>query len=124
MDDVLRAHREVAQQMNERNRGPWLSGSFYVLAVVAITGATIAASRLAPPWTVPLVIVGSLIGVGTVGALQLRHDDRLSERRFLDLMKMTFLNLPALLRRSPPPAEALPIVPNQAGQNGQGTPPI
>lgn len=104
----------MSQQAEGRRSGPWLSGSFYLVALLAITAATISASRLAPPWTVPVVIAGSLLGVGTVGALQLRHDDRLSERRFVDLIKLTVLNLPALLRRSPPPVDSPP--------NGQGNP--
>lgn len=114
VEDVLRAHREVSREAGGRPSGPWLSGSFYLVAVLAITAATISTSRLAPAWAVPVVIVGSLLGVGTVGALQLRHDDRLSERRFVDLIKLTFLNLPALLRRSSPPVDPLP--------NDQGTP--
>jgi len=114
VEDVLKAHREVAQHEAGRRRGPWLSGSFYLLALIATTGATISASRLAPPWAVPVVVVGALLGVGTVGALQLRHDDRLSERRFVDLVKMTFLNLPAVLRRSPPAVDSPPA--SQASQ--------
>ncbi|WP_329364551.1 hypothetical protein OG896_11020 [Streptomyces sp. NBC_00669] len=86
---------------------------------------TIGTTLLAPLWIVPVVVVGSLLGTGTVGALQLRHDDRLSERRFVELIKITFLNLSALLRRSHPSREASAI--GQASltdRSGQGTPPI
>lgn len=123
VDDVLKAHQEVRGHLEGRRQGPWLSGSFYLAALIIMTGATVAASRLAPPWTLPLVIVGSLLGVGTVGALQLRHDDRLSERRFVDLIKLTFLNLPALLRRSPPAAPPAPGPPSQVDPSQQDAPP-
>ncbi|MFJ2199374.1 hypothetical protein [Streptomyces violaceusniger] len=122
--DVLEAHREVNQAARAQRRGPWLSGSFYLVAIIAITVATIGASRLAPPWAVPIAVVGSLLGIGTIGALQLRHDDRLSEQRFVELIKLTFLNLPSVLRKSPPPADPLPTGPsNQADPSGQGVPP-
>ncbi|MET9853266.1 hypothetical protein ABZY57_10015 [Streptomyces sp. NPDC006450] len=108
VDDVLRAHREVAHQPERGHGGAWLSGSFYLVAFVATAAVTVGASLVAAPWTVPLVIVGSLLGVGTIGAFQLRHDDKLSEQRFVELIKMTFLNIPAVLRRSPPPVDPLP----------------
>ncbi|MFG2235104.1 hypothetical protein ACGFNX_34800 [Streptomyces sp. NPDC048723] len=120
VEDVLRAHKEVAQQTTGGQGGPWLSGSFYLFALVVITTVTVGASRFAPAWTVPLVLVVSLLGVGTVGAFQLRHDDRLSERRFGELMKMTFLNIPAILRRSPPPVDPPPSSP----ATSQGAPPL
>lgn len=120
VDDVLRAHREVTRQTGPRDRGPWLSGSFYLIAVIAITAMTIGVSRLAPPWAVPIVVVASLVGVGTIGALQLRHDDRLSERRLVELIKLTFLNLPALLRRSPQPPDSQSI---QGDPSRQSAPP-
>ncbi len=124
VEDVLRAHRESARQTGPQHRGPWLSGSFYLIAFIAITATTITAGSLAPPRTVPIVVASSLLGVGTVGALQLRHDDRLSERRLVELIKLTFLNLPALLRRSTSLAEPpLDSSTSQADTSRQSAPP-
>lgn len=120
VDDVLRAHHEVSQWREKRRQGPWLSGSFYLAALVVVMAASIGASRVVPPWTVPLVVVVSLLGVGAVGALQLRHDDRLGECGFIELMKITFLRLPAVLRQSPPPNSP----PNNQNETGAGAPPV
>lgn len=122
VEDVLRAHREMTQQAGAPRSSPWLSGSFYLVSLMVITATTVIVARLAPPWTVPVVIAGSLLGVGTIGALQLRHDDRLGEQRFVELIKLTFLNIPALLRRSRRPVELPPG--DQGNPSGQGTPPM
>jgi internalin A len=58
------------------------------------------AARSVTPWLLPAVILGGLVFVGLVGALQLRHDDRLSEKSFLALVGLTFRQLPLLGRLS------------------------
>ncbi|MBO8190049.1 hypothetical protein [Streptomyces spirodelae] len=122
--DVLKAHREANQGATAQRRGPWLSGSFYLVAIIAIIVAMIGISRLTSPWAVPIVVVGSLFGIGTIGAMQLRHDDRLSEQRFVELVKLTYLNLPSILRKSPPPADPFPTGSSDLEDpNGQSTPP-
>jgi len=43
-----------------------------------------------------VVIIGSLLAIGVLGAMQLRNDDRLSEASFLKLMIESYKRLPLL----------------------------
>lgn len=43
-----------------------------------------------------VVIVGALLAIGVIGAMQLRNDDRLSEESFLKLMIESYKRLPLL----------------------------
>ena len=42
------------------------------------------------------LVVGGIIAVPVIGALQLRMDKRLSEKSFLSLMKMSIAQLPVI----------------------------
>jgi hypothetical protein len=71
-----------------------------VLFLVVISALLVVGS-VVPLWALPVVVVGGLLGVSVVGAMQLRHDDRISERGFLRLMTTVIGKLPSLLRRRP-----------------------
>lgn len=86
-------------------RNPWTSGSFYLAAAVVLAGLMAVIANTIPLWTFPIVVIASVTLLSVVGAFQLRQDERLSERSFLELMTMSFTNLPALLRKSQPPAK-------------------
>jgi internalin A len=43
-----------------------------------------------------VVIIGALLAIGVIGAMQLRNDDRLSEESFLKLMIESYKRLPLL----------------------------
>ena len=47
----------------------------------------------------PLVIIGTLLLVSVIGALQLRQDEALSQENFLSLMFMVYRQIPFLIRR-------------------------
>lgn len=98
-EEVLRVHREVERLARERMSGPWRSGMFYLLAAITVVGVVTIATWVVSPWLLPLVMVGCLLVISVVGVLQLRQDDRLSERGFVELMRMALSNLPAVLRR-------------------------
>jgi internalin A len=75
---------------------PWLSGSFYLVALVAIVVLFAVISNYVAWYVLPIVIIGGLLAVGIVGALQLRQDERLSQANFLTLMIESFKRLPLL----------------------------
>ena len=50
------------------------------------------------PWVLPVVTLGGLLLTTVIGALQLRHDERLKEEAFLKLMGMAFRQIPFLGR--------------------------
>lgn len=80
-------------QLKLRNN-PWLSGSFFLFATIAIFAVCIIALIVTHSWIV--VAVGAIVSVIfllIIGAFQLRNDDRLSEKSFLDLMGLTLKQL-------------------------------
>jgi hypothetical protein len=54
--------------------------------------------RALPLWALRIIAVATVLAVATVGAMQLRHDQRLTERNFLKLMLTVLARLPSLLR--------------------------
>jgi hypothetical protein len=75
-----------------------VSGSFYLVALVALLSIVLVAGAVLPIWIIPLAIIGGLLGVSAIGALQLRQDEKLSEKGFVELMRMTLAKLPLLMR--------------------------
>jgi hypothetical protein len=67
-------------------RGPWWSGSFYLVAMLVIGALVVLAARLVHPAALPVVILGAVLAVSVVGILQLVQDGTLSERTFSNLM--------------------------------------
>lgn len=100
-DDVIRVHRElsaIATADREQRKTPWRSGSFYLVALIATVLVLLVVGRALPLWALPIVAITAVLGVVTVGAIQLRHDQRLSERNFVKLMLKVLARLPSLLR--------------------------
>jgi uncharacterized membrane protein YphA (DoxX/SURF4 family) len=80
---------------------------YFTLAFVVVLAAIVAAAVAISKWVsitagvmTGVVIIGSLLAIGVIGAMQLRNDDRLSEESFLKLMIESYKRLP-LLRGEP-----------------------
>jgi small GTP-binding protein len=88
---------------NTKNN-PWVSGSFYVftfvVAVATILIAIIVLNTYGISWTtgavIPIVLIGGLLGIGVIGASQLKNDDRLSDESYVKLMIESYKRLPLL----------------------------
>lgn len=97
---IIETYNEVRMDSNDDNgkaaKNPWLSGTFYVFAAVVILASLGTAARILDYWLLVTIIVGGLIFVTVIGALQLRQDDRLSEKSFLKLLVLSFRQLPLL----------------------------
>lgn len=91
---VTSTHETQSSSMNNNN--PWISGSFYLfLGIIVISGLAVISNLI--PWsTLPLIIIGGILIIGIIGALQLRNDDKLKEEGFLKLMIETYKRLPLL----------------------------
>jgi hypothetical protein len=76
------AEDDGARREAVRLRSPWFSGLFYLMVAVVIVSLLLVFGRLAPWWAFPLVVLGAILLVSVVGALQMRQDDRLSELGF------------------------------------------
>ncbi len=81
-------------------RSPWISGSFYLAVLVTVVTLLLVAARLVSVWVLPLVVIGGLLAVSLIGALQMRQDRSLSEKSFLTLMEMTLKRLPLLRKQT------------------------
>jgi hypothetical protein len=84
------------QNIVKKKNNPWVSGLFYLfVAVVAVTGLTVVSNNV--HWTIlPIVIVGGILLIGIIGALQLKNDDKIKDDSFVTLMKETYSRLPLL----------------------------
>lgn len=90
--------REIQMQPRKPNN-PWVSGSFYLFVIVVAGSGLLAAAKILPLVALPIIVVGAVLALAIVGALQLRNDDRLKEESFLKLMALSFKYLPLLRRR-------------------------
>jgi hypothetical protein len=91
----------ILEEPNDKNRqNPWISGSFYVIAVVLLMTVLAVISANVPWYALIFVIIGGLLTIAIVGALQLRQDERLSEENFITLMIESIKRL-SLLRGLP-----------------------
>ena len=73
---------------------PWISGSFYLVTAVIILSLLMVIARMISPFVLPIVIIGGLIIFSIIGAFQLRNDDRLSDKSFIELMGLAFKQVP------------------------------
>ena len=73
---------------------PWISGSFYLIAAVIVLSLLLVAAKMISPIALPIIIVGGLIIFSVIGAYQLRNDDKLSDKSFLELMGLSFKQIP------------------------------
>lgn len=79
-----------------KKQTPWISGSFYlVVAIVAITGLAVLSNSV--HWTLfPIIIIGGILLIGIIGLLQLKNDDKISDKSFTTLLIETYKRLPLL----------------------------
>jgi xanthine/uracil permease len=91
---------EAAARESDRviRKSPWATGSFYLAAVVVIVLLILAVAKTVSAWVLPPMVVGTVILLSVIGALQLRHDGALSEKNFLALMYAAFKRLPMMAR--------------------------
>jgi hypothetical protein len=75
---------------------PWASGSFYLVALLAIGVLFLVAGNVLSIIALPIVILGSILGFVIMGALQLRQSKALSEKNFLALIALSFKQLPII----------------------------
>lgn len=84
----------IGKQKMKNN--PWIAGLFYLLAIVVILATLAVISNYISWMAMPIIIIGGILILGIVGALQLRNDDMLKEENFIQLMVETYKRLPLL----------------------------
>ena len=89
-----------ARADNILKNSAWFNGSFYLAAaVVLICTLSFFAGGLAI-YKFAFVVAGSYVGVTLIGALQLRNDNKLSERGFLELTRLALVRVLLPVTRS------------------------
>jgi len=87
-------------------QNPWISGSFYLVALVVVSAAFAVISAYIPWYIIPILLIAAIIALGVIGAFQLRMDGELNESNFLTLMIETYKRLPLLIQdKTKPPSE-------------------
>jgi len=77
-------------------KSPWASGSFYLATfLVVIIGLGVLASSV-PFYVLVIVLISAILFVPLIGALQLKQDKRLSEKKFMELIGMVIGQLPLI----------------------------
>jgi len=89
----------IVSEQNETSRpvkSAWANGSFYLLTfAVVITGLAVLA-RSVSPYVLGGLVVAAIIFVPLIGVLQLRQDNQLSEKSFVELLKLVIGQLPLI----------------------------
>jgi hypothetical protein len=75
---------------------PWISGSFYLTVFVVVIVIMLIAAKMISLIALPIVIIGGLLALSIIGAFQLRQDNQLSQKNFVELMALSFKYLPWL----------------------------
>lgn len=86
----------IGKSQNMEKNNPWISGSFYLFVAIIIIVLIAILSQNISWYILPIIIIGGILIIGIVGALQLKNDDKLSDKSFVELMTETFKSLPLL----------------------------
>lgn len=79
-----------------KRQNPWSSGMYFLLAVMVIMVLIAVISNQVQWYVLPMMIIGSILAVAVIGAFQLRNDEKLGEKNFLQLMFETYRRLQLL----------------------------
>jgi hypothetical protein len=92
-EERKREREEAAIRVREN---VWVSGSLFLLFVIAVISMLILAARSAPWWSFPVIVIATPLIVSIIGAFTLRSDEKLSQLNFLELVRISFSQLPLL----------------------------
>jgi len=77
----------------------WVSAAFYSSILIFIVVALLAAADVIPLFVLPIVLLDGILTLATAGAVQLRQDEELGQKSFLELMVLSFKYIPWLRKR-------------------------
>jgi hypothetical protein len=79
----------------------WANGLFYLLVFVVVIASLGVLANSVTPWTLVIIIVAGVLFIPLIGALQLRQDERLTQKNFLELVGLVIKQLPLVGRLFP-----------------------
>lgn len=86
--------QKFLSEKTHKNNNPWISGSFYLVAFLCVTALLLVAAHVLNFMVFPLVIIGGIVVIGVIGAFQLRNDEKVGEKNFLQLMALSYRQIP------------------------------
>jgi hypothetical protein len=90
---VARSLLKQTQTKSNKKWDVWITGGFYAVTLIAIGTLLLVISSLVPLFVLPIIVIGTLLLLSIIGAFQLRQDESLSEKNFLNLMMMVFTKI-------------------------------
>ena len=87
-DEVKHVSESLMEKLGQQTasniaRSPWISGSFYLAAIVILIALFLVVAKAVNFVVLPIVIIGGLLAVYLLGAFQLRQDKNLNEKNFI-----------------------------------------
>jgi archaellum biogenesis protein FlaJ (TadC family) len=93
-EELIKEILNKQEKMKKNN--PWISGSFYLVVAVVIIASLGVLSNIVY-WSVfPIIIVAGILVIALVGILQLKNDEKISDKSFTSLIKETYKRLPLI----------------------------
>ncbi|MCP4651517.1 MAG: tripartite tricarboxylate transporter permease, partial [PVC group bacterium] len=88
--------RKKSEVRNNQIRSAWANGSFYLVTFLSV-GVFISILLDKFHWTIlPAVLIPGILITLVIGAFQLRNDNKLSQKKFMVLIKDVFKQLPLI----------------------------
>ena len=77
-------------------RSAWANGSFYLFTFAVVIASFGFLANTVPLYTLPIILVAGALFVPIIGVFQLKQDGRLSNKSFVELMKIVIGQLPLI----------------------------
>lgn len=87
---------EKKEKQEKIIKSAWANGSFYLFAFVVVSAGLAALSNYVDYKEFLAILIAGPLLVLVIGALQLKHDDRLKDKHFVELMKIVLKQLPLI----------------------------
>jgi internalin A len=91
-------HHGENQTAASRPTSAWANGSFYIFLFVVVFAVLGFAAQALPLYALALIIIAGILLIPLIGALQLRQDRTLSDKSFMELIRIVIGQLPLLSR--------------------------
>ena len=99
MKGVGHAHRPTpSPPPGTEHANPWISGSFYLVAAVVMMTVIAVISMNVSWYVLPVVIIGGILFIVLIGALQLMLSGKLTQDNFVALIREILKHLYLLKR--------------------------
>ena len=77
-------------------KSAWANGLFYLFVFVVVIASLGFLANSVTPSALIVIIIAGILFIPLIGALQLRQDEQLSQKNFLELMRLVIAQLPLI----------------------------